>query len=62
MHPILTEVHLFGVSRPIGGYGLCVALGILIAGLLTARAAHRASRPRAALRRSRKAACGLGQS
>jgi phosphatidylglycerol:prolipoprotein diacylglycerol transferase len=42
MQPILTEVHLFGVSRPIGGYGLCVALGILIAGLLTARAAHRA--------------------
>ncbi|MCB9598603.1 MAG: prolipoprotein diacylglyceryl transferase [Sandaracinaceae bacterium] len=31
-----------GVSRPIGSYGVCVGLGILVAGALAARAAHRA--------------------
>ncbi|GAB4205455.1 MAG: hypothetical protein OHK0013_21340 [Sandaracinaceae bacterium] len=42
MHPILYETELFGVSRPIGGYGFCVALGVLATGLLVGRAAHRA--------------------
>ncbi len=42
MHPILYEVHLFGMTRPIGGYGLMVALGVLTTGLLAARAAHHA--------------------
>ncbi len=42
MYPILYELHLFGVTRPIGGYGLCVALGVLATGLLVGRAAQRA--------------------
>ena len=42
MYPILTELHLFGATRPVGGYGLCVAIGIMITGLLFGRAAYRA--------------------
>lgn len=41
MHPIVTEVTLFGQSRPIGGYGLAVAIGVLVSALLAARAAQR---------------------
>ncbi len=42
MLPIVYELHLFGVSRPIGGYGLMVSLGVLATGFLAARAAHHA--------------------
>ena len=42
MLPIVYELHLFGVSRPIGGYGLMVSLGVLATGFLSARAAHHA--------------------
>lgn len=42
MEPILVELSLFGVTRPIGGYGLAVTLGILCTGAIAARAAHRA--------------------
>lgn len=42
MLPIVYELHLFGVTRPIGGYGLMVSLGVLATGFLAARAAHRA--------------------
>lgn len=41
MHPILFEIELFGASRPVGGYGLMVSLGVLATGFLAARAAHR---------------------
>ncbi len=41
MLPIITEVSVFGVTRPIGGYGLMVSLGVLATGFLAARAAHR---------------------
>jgi phosphatidylglycerol:prolipoprotein diacylglycerol transferase len=40
--PILTELSLFGVTRPIGGYGLAVTLGILVSAGIAARAAYRA--------------------
>jgi phosphatidylglycerol---prolipoprotein diacylglyceryl transferase len=39
VHPIVTEIELFGVVRPIGGYGLLVAIGVLVSGLLVGRAA-----------------------
>lgn len=42
MHPIAYELHLFGTTRPIGGYGVFVALGVLATGLLVGRAAWRA--------------------
>jgi phosphatidylglycerol:prolipoprotein diacylglycerol transferase len=42
MLPIVYELHVFGVSRPIGGYGLMVSLGVLATGFLSARAAHHA--------------------
>lgn len=42
MDPILTEFSLLGVTRPIGGYGLAVTLGILVSSAVAARAAHRA--------------------
>jgi phosphatidylglycerol:prolipoprotein diacylglycerol transferase len=42
VHPILHELHVFGMTRPIGGYGLMVALGVLATGILVGRAAHRA--------------------
>lgn len=42
MEPILTEISLFGVTRPIGGYGLAVTLGILVSAGIAARTAHRA--------------------
>lgn len=42
MHPILHELTLGGVTRPIGGYGLAIAIGMLTTALLTVRAAHRA--------------------
>ena len=42
MHPILTEVTLFGVTRPIGGYGAAVTLGLLVTAIVLGRAAHRA--------------------
>lgn len=40
MHPIVAEIELFGVVRPIGGYGLAVALGVLVSGFLVGRAAY----------------------
>lgn len=42
MLPVVYELHLFGVTRPIGGYGLMVALGVLTTGVLAARAAQHA--------------------
>jgi phosphatidylglycerol:prolipoprotein diacylglycerol transferase len=42
MSPIAGELTLFGVTRPLGGYGVAMALGMLIAALMTVRAAHRA--------------------
>lgn len=41
MLPILHEVHVFGTTRPIGGYGFLVSLGVLATGFLSARAAYR---------------------
>ena len=41
MHPIVTEIDLFGVRRPIGGYGLAVAIGVFLTCALIARIAHR---------------------
>lgn len=42
MHPLLGELELFGVTRPIGTYGLLMAIGILAGGVVGVRAAHRA--------------------
>ena len=42
MDPILVEFTLFGVTRPIGGYGLAVTLGLLITATVAGIAAHRA--------------------
>lgn len=42
MDPILGEVTLFGVTRPIGGYGVAVTLGILVTAAIMGRAAWRA--------------------
>lgn len=41
MLPIVGVIELGEASRPIGGYGLCVALGMVVAGGLTARATYR---------------------
>lgn len=41
MHPIVTEISLFGTTRPIGGYGLAVAIGVVVAAVVTARSAER---------------------
>lgn len=41
MHPIVTEITAFGASRPIGGYGLAVAIGVVVSAALAARAAQR---------------------
>ncbi len=41
MFPIVTEVVLFGVRRPIGGYGLAVAIGVFLSCALIARVAYR---------------------
>lgn len=41
MHPILAELSLFGVSRPIGGYGVAVTLGLLVTAAILGRAAER---------------------
>ena len=42
MHPILTVLEVGDVVRPIGAYGVLIALGIVLCTLLTARAAARA--------------------
>ena len=42
MHPIAFELTCAGASRPVGGYGLAVALGMLLTGLFAVRAARRA--------------------
>ena len=42
MHPIVAIIDLVDPPRPIGGYGLAVAIGVALTGLLVARAAHRA--------------------
>lgn len=42
MHPIVHEITIGGATRPIGGYGLAIAIGMLTTALLTVRAAHRA--------------------
>ncbi|MEM1416515.1 MAG: prolipoprotein diacylglyceryl transferase family protein [Myxococcota bacterium] len=42
MHPILTVLELGGLSRPIGTYGVLIALGLVVSAALTARAAARA--------------------
>lgn len=41
MHPIVAEIDVFGVHRPIGGYGLAVALGVLLTCSFVARTAYR---------------------
>jgi phosphatidylglycerol:prolipoprotein diacylglycerol transferase len=41
MYPIVTEIDLFGVRRPIGGYGLAVAIGVFLSCFLIARVAYR---------------------
>jgi phosphatidylglycerol:prolipoprotein diacylglycerol transferase len=41
VHPIVTEIDLVGVRRPIGGYGLAVAIGVFLTCGLIARIAHR---------------------
>jgi phosphatidylglycerol:prolipoprotein diacylglycerol transferase len=41
MYPIVTEIDLFGVRRPIGGYGLAVAIGVFLSCGLIARVAYR---------------------
>lgn len=41
MYPIVTEVELFGVHRPIGGYGLAVAIGVFLSCALIGRVAYR---------------------
>ena len=40
MHPIVYELEVFGITRPIGGYGVMVALGVLVTGLMVGRAAY----------------------
>lgn len=42
MNPIVFELEMFGVTRPIGGYGLAVALGMLVTSAVAVRAAQRA--------------------
>ena len=41
MYPIITELVLFGVRRPIGGYGLAVAIGVFLTCALITRVAYR---------------------
>lgn len=41
MYPIVTELDLFGVRRPIGGYGVAVALGVFLSCALIGRVAYR---------------------
>lgn len=41
VHPIVIEITAFGATRPIGGYGLAVAIGVLVSAALAARAARR---------------------
>jgi phosphatidylglycerol:prolipoprotein diacylglycerol transferase len=41
MLPIVGSFELFGFERPIGGYGLAVALGVLVTGTLVGRVAYR---------------------
>lgn len=41
MIPIVYDLTLFGVHRPIGGYGVCVAIGVFLTCALVARVAHR---------------------
>ncbi|MBX3269454.1 MAG: prolipoprotein diacylglyceryl transferase [Sandaracinaceae bacterium] len=41
MHPVAFVLELGGHARPIGTYGVCAAAGILVAGALAVRAAHR---------------------
>src|SRR5690606_4115053 len=42
MRPIVYELTCAGAARPVGGYGLAVAIGMLLAGLFALRAARRA--------------------
>lgn len=42
MHPILTVVTFSGVAVPIGSYGACLCLALVVGGALSLRAAHRA--------------------
>lgn len=42
MNPILGELTCAGVTRPVGGYGVAVAIGMLLTGLFAVRAAQRA--------------------
>jgi phosphatidylglycerol:prolipoprotein diacylglycerol transferase len=42
MNPILFELELLGVSRPVGGYGVLVAAGMLVTSLVAVRAARQA--------------------
>lgn len=42
MNPILFEISLGGATRPVGGYGLAVAIGMLLTSAVAVRAAQRA--------------------
>ncbi len=60
MHPIVAELEIFGVVRPIGGYGVAVALGVLVTGLLVGRAAYRSKLDVGAVIASLGYTCGAG--
>lgn len=42
MNPIVFEVTIAGVTRPVGGYGLSIAIGMLVCSIITVRATQRA--------------------
>lgn len=42
MHPVVGVLHIFGVERAIGGYGLMLSLAILVGSALVCRSAVRA--------------------
>ncbi len=42
MHPILTILHVGSIARPIGSYGVMLSVAMLVAGIVTTRAAVRA--------------------
>ena len=42
MDPILTVLEIGTIERPIGTYGVCVAMGLLVGAFMAVRSAHRA--------------------
>jgi phosphatidylglycerol:prolipoprotein diacylglycerol transferase len=43
MHPIFAEITLLGIERPIGTYGVCLILAIIVGSFLLLRTADRAN-------------------